>query len=197
MDFFLFHKHFIIRRFSLSAWLTYHSTLLHWLSEKISPVHIHIKALCFHTNYNFFLLQLFSFVPFVSIHISVVVAHLYLNMASLFWSLAVIFLAGSVSGHDSYLGKCPNFKPMDGFDFDRVSSFCQSPTSSQYHTSVFAYDLVCFFAVYRKVVRSWKIRYKVRICWPLVSKWLKLNSHCICQMIIVPQLITKTLTQWD
>jgi len=40
-------------------------------------------------------------------------------MASLFWSLAVFFLAASVSGHDSYLGKCPNFKPMDGFDFDR------------------------------------------------------------------------------
>ena len=144
MDFFLFHKHFIIRRFSLSAWLTYHSSALtEW--ENISGAHSYQALVCFHTDYNFFLLQLFSFVPFVTIHISEVVAHLYLNMASLFWSLAVIFLAGSVSGHDSYLGKCPNFKPMDGFDFDRVSLFCHSLTSHQYHTSVCMW--ICLFSL--------------------------------------------------
>ena len=76
-------------------------------------------------------------------------------MVSLFWSLAVILLAGSVTGHDSYLGKCPNFKPMDGFDFDRVSS--AHFVIVQLFISIIpvsAYNWSVFFTVYRKVVRS-------------------------------------------
>jgi len=34
-------------------------------------------------------------------------------------TLLVLATLGSVTCHDHYLGKCPDFKPMEGFDFDR------------------------------------------------------------------------------
>jgi hypothetical protein len=35
--------------------------------------------------------------------------------------LSVLFFV-AVSGHDEYRGKCPDFKPMPGFDWDKVSA---------------------------------------------------------------------------
>ena len=31
--------------------------------------------------------------------------------------------AASVSAHDAYLGTCPDFRPMDNFNFDQVLQF--------------------------------------------------------------------------
>ena len=35
-------------------------------------------------------------------------------------ALFVVLLVGFVDSHDKYLGKCPDFKPMDGFNWDKV-----------------------------------------------------------------------------
>lgn len=35
-------------------------------------------------------------------------------------SLFLCFVLSSVSGHDEYRGKCPDLKPMDNFDWDKV-----------------------------------------------------------------------------
>jgi hypothetical protein len=32
-----------------------------------------------------------------------------------------VLLFASVSGHDEYRGKCPDLKPMQDFDWDKVS----------------------------------------------------------------------------